>query len=69
MEINTAEAYLCGSAPVQNFPLELRALQRGYAASAVPNGVSGRRGRIEGARWKDFGRRHFRPLGCASYRP
>ena len=68
-EITSARAYLCGSAPVQNFPLELHAFQWGYAARAVPNGVSGRRGRDEGARREDSGRRHYRPGGCASNRP
>jgi len=68
-ETTNAKAYLCGSAPVQNFLLELHALQWGYAARAVPNGRSGRRGRVEGARQEDFGRRHFRPGGCASDRP
>jgi hypothetical protein len=33
---HTAKAYLCGSAPVQNVPLELRHRVRRYAARASP---------------------------------
>ncbi len=56
---SNVKAYLCGSAPVQNILLELRAYQRRYAASASPTEVP-----EEGGVSKGPGR--MAPGGCTS---
>ena len=52
-----AKAYLCGSAPVQNFLLEPHT-DEGTPLARLQRGVR-RRGRVEGVRQEDFGRRRF----------
>jgi hypothetical protein len=54
-----ANAYLCESVLVQNSLLELRNFSRRYDSQRVGTGRSGRSLRDEGARKRDFGRRHL----------
>ena len=63
-----AKAYLCESALVQNFLLELRDFQRRYAARVVPPGgpEKGRRRRSQAGRLRETA---FRPSWCANHRP
>jgi len=62
------EAYLCGSVPVQNVPLEPCAYQQGYAARVAPpeGPEKERRRRSQAERLRE---KAFRPGGCANYRP
>lgn len=52
------EAYLCGSVPVQNPLLEPCIFGKGTQLGRLSREVR-RMGCHEGARWRDFGRRHM----------